>query len=231
MNPSLEALIARAPVLAACRDDLQAALDALVATFADGGTLYVCGNGGSAADSEHLVGELMKSFERPRPIPSADRAALFREAPEYAESLANRLEGALPAVSLASQTALLTAVANDVAADLVFAQQVYGYGRRGDALLAISTSGTSASVIHAAAVARSKGMRTVALTGRGGGALAPSCDVSVRVPEVATARVQELHLPVLHAWCAALETRFFGGDEEGEEGTFASGDEGTGRPS
>lgn len=227
MNRTLEALVGRVPALAVCREDLHAALDAFIATFVGGGTLFVCGNGGSAADSEHFVGELMKSFERPRPIPAADRAALLRASPEYAESLASRLEGALPTVSLASQTALLTAVANDVAADLVFAQQVYGYGRPGDALLAISTSGTSLSVIHAVVVARSKGMRTVALTGRGGGALATSCDVRVRVPEQTTARVQELHLPVMHAWCAALETRFFGGDERGDEGTFASGGERT----
>lgn len=175
--------------------------------FKTGGKLLVCGNGGSAADSEHVVGELMKSFRFKRPVDSSFlasyRAANDGDAPSW-------LEGALPAISLVSQTALSTAFGNDEAAVGVFAQQVYGYGKCGDVLLAISTSGNSANVIEAVKVARAKDMKVVSLTGASESALTSLSDVCVRAPRDEVFRIQELHLPIYHALCAAVEAELFG---------------------
>ena len=207
-HPELERLGARYPDLKPCLNDTLRAFEILRDCFAAGGKLLICGSGGSAADSEHIVGE-MKSFKRARPLPDAVRARLTETFPEEGEALAARLQGALPALSLVSQTALLTAVANDVSAELIFAQQVYGYGRAGDAVLAISTSGDSANVLSALRVARALGLRTVGLTGRGGGEMTGLCDVTIRVPEDETLEIQERHLPVYHALCEMLENAFF----------------------
>ena len=209
-HPALDDLTARYPDLAGCRGDVEAAFDALAAAFAGGGQLLVCGNGGSAADAEHIVGELMKGFALPRPVPDAVRRQLAEAAPDAADYLADHLQGALPAISLVSHTSLTTAFSNDVAADLAFAQQVYGYGRPGDVVWGISTSGNSKNVVHALQVARARGLATVGLTGPGGGAVAGVADVTVRVPGADTAAVQEHHIAVYHALCRALEARFFG---------------------
>lgn len=205
---SLEALARRYPDLTPCLDDLERAFGLLRESYAQGGKVLVCGNGGSAADAEHLVGELMKGFVSKRPVPEEVRHALRAAAPD-GDYLADHLQGALPTLSLASQLALMTAYANDVAPDMVFAQQVYGYGRPGDALIGISTSGNSANVVHALQVARARGLATVGFTGRGGGGMAAFCDVLVAVPFENTAEVQERQLPLYHALCTLLEEHFF----------------------
>jgi D-sedoheptulose 7-phosphate isomerase len=205
----------REGTLGPCRQELERAFDLLAESFRRGGKVLVCGNGGSAADSEHIVGELMKGFHSRRPIPEADRARLARSAGEEGRYLAERLQGALPAISLVSQVSLSTAVANDVAADLVFAQQVYGYGREGDVLMGISTSGNAANVLHALRTARAFGVGTLGLTGEEGGRMKDLCQVLIRVPVSITPEVQVWHLRVYHTLCALLELEFFGQSESG----------------
>lgn len=178
-------------------------------TFRRGGKLLVCGNGGSAADSEHIVGELMKGFLLRREISEDQRSALVSAYPDSGEYLAEGLQGALPAISLVSHSALIHAYANDVAADMVFAQQVWGYGQEEDTLLGITTSGNSANVVNAVKVARVMGLHTIGLTGKDGGRLAELCDVMICAPAIATQVVQEYHLPIYHALCAMLEMEFF----------------------
>lgn len=200
-------LMARCPDLTPCEADIRAAASVLTKSFRSGGKLLVCGNGGSAADSEHAVGELMKSFRFKRPVDpaflEAYRDVNGQEAPSW-------LEGALPAISLVSHVALSTAFSNDEAAVGVFAQQVYGYGAAGDVLLAISTSGTSANVVEAAKVARAKDVKVIGLTGARESALSGLCDVCVRVPREEVFQVQELHLSVYHCLCACVEADMFG---------------------
>ncbi len=177
--------------------------------FASGGKLLIAGNGGSAADAEHIAGELMKGFVKERPVPR-EMAEKFREAdPESGQLLADKLQGALPAFALTGQIGLSTAFLNDVDGRLVFAQQVYGYGQERDVLLAISTSGNSENVYLACVAARAKGMSVVGLTGRDGGRIGRMADASVVVPERETYKIQELHLPVYHALCLELEEYFF----------------------
>ncbi len=206
----VETLIARYPDLAPCAPDIERAYQLLVSSFRSGGKLLVCGNGGSAADSEHIVGELMKGYMLRRPVPDAVRERLLAAAPANGAYLADHLQGALPAISLVSQTSLLSAIANDVAADMGYAQQVYGYGRAGDVVLGISTSGNARNVIHALQVARALGLHTLGLTGGAGGAMLPFCDVAIRVPATVTPEVQERHVAVYHAVCGMVEEAFFG---------------------
>ncbi len=199
----LEELQSRYPQLGGCRDEIAKALDLLLTCYRNGGQVLVCGNGGSAADAEHIVGELLKKFKRHRDIDASVAAKLPPE-------LAAKLEGALPAVSLVSMCGILTAFANDVAWETAFAQQVYGLGRAGDVLIALSTSGNSSNCVNAALVARAKGLKVIALTGAGGGRLGAVADAGVAVPETETYKVQELHLPVYHALCASVEEALFG---------------------
>lgn len=199
----LEELQSRYPQLGGCRDEIAKALDLLLTCYRNGGQVLVCGNGGSAADAEHIVGELLKKFKRHRDIDASVAAKLPPE-------LAAKLEGALPAVSLVSMCGILTAFANDVAWETAFAQQVYGLGRAGDVLIALSTSGNSSNCVNAALVARAKGLKVIALTGAGGGRLGAVADAAVAVPETETYKVQELHLPVYHALCASVEEALFG---------------------
>ncbi len=205
-------LYERYPALAVCRDDIEAAKDALIRCFAGGGKLLVCGNGGSCADSEHIVGELMKGFLSRRPVGAELTERLIRTGtePEEAERIVSRMQGALPALSLPSQTALLTAFTNDVGAETAYAQMVYGYGRPGDVLLCLSTSGNSPNIAAAARVAKAMGLVTLAMTGEAESTLSRLCDIAVRVPERETYRVQELHLPVYHYLCSEAERHFFG---------------------
>ena len=207
---TLELLFSRYPVLDACRADIIAAAETICGAYRAGGKLIVCGNGGSAADAEHIVGELMKGFLKKRPLPESLREKMKAAFPGDADYLCNNMQGALPALSLVNQVGLGTAFANDQAADLVFAQQVFGIGRPGDALLAISTSGNSKNVIYAVETARVLGLHTIALTGRSGGKLKGLADTTVAVPDDETYRIQELHLPVYHALCIAAEEEFFG---------------------
>ncbi len=197
----VERLTKRFPQLAQCREQILASYELLRACYDAGGMLLVCGNGGSGADAEHIVGELMKGFYRQR--------SLSREEKEIFGELGDNLQEALPAISLTGHPALSTAFMNDVDPEMVFAQQVYGYGRKGDVLMALTTSGNSRNVLNAARVARAKGMKVVGLTGRDGGSLKELCDVCIIVPGQATADIQEYHLPVYHTICAMLEESFF----------------------
>ncbi len=199
----LERLMVRMPELSACRADVQAAYALLSDGFRGGGKLLLCGNGGSAADCEHIAGELMKGFLLRRPLPES-----FVSDPNLCGE-GERLQGALPAIVLTGHGALASAFLNDVDPALVYAQQVYGYGRAGDVLLGISTSGNAGNVLHALRVARAARLRTIGLTGETGGAMQKLCDVCIRVPARETYRVQEYHLPVYHALCAMLEAAFF----------------------
>lgn len=203
---SLSSLLDRCPVLRTCERELRDAFDLLRNAFQNGNKLLVCGNGGSAADSEHIVGELMKGFLKRRPISAADTAKLEAAG---GKEIASRLQGTLAAISLPSQMSLLTATANDGEYDLTFAQQVYGLGRQGDALLAISTSGNSRNVCNAVIVAKAFGLKSIALTGRSGGELATLADIAIKVPADNVAEVQELHLPVYHWLSIELEAAFF----------------------
>ncbi len=209
MKPALDNLLAKYPELSDCKGDVMAAFEMMRDSYRGGGKVLICGNGGSASDSEHIVGELMKGFMSRRPIPETMRSRLIEQFPDDGAYLADHLQGALPAISLVSHTALMTAYANDVAADMVFAQQVYGYGAKGDVLIGISTSGNSVNVIRALQVARAVGMRTIGLTGRSGGKMKGLCDVTIRVPWESTPDVQERHLPIYHALCIMLEEEFF----------------------
>lgn len=203
----LDDLIARYPPLEECRRDIVGALNLLVECFKSGRKLLVCGNGGSAADSEHIVGELMKSFRFRRSLDSSFLDA-YRELNGC--DAPNWLEGSLPAIALVSHTALSTAFGNDEDVRGLFAQQVYGYGKKDDILLAISTSGSSPNVVEAARVAYAKGLRVIALTGSRKTELSEKADVAIMVPERETYKVQELHLPVYHCLCAMVEQEIFG---------------------
>ena len=206
---TLEDLIFRYPVLQDCRDSILEAFNMLSQAFHAGNKLLLCGNGGSAADCEHIVGELMKSFRLPRPISPELKSRLLQQGTEGTR-LAERLQGALPCVALTGHLALSTAFSNDVDPKLVFAQQVYGLASPGDVLWGISTSGSSANVCAALQTASAMGISTLGMTGKSGGKMNQLCSVVIRVPEEETYRIQELHLPVYHALCAALEQQFFG---------------------
>ena len=169
----------------------------------------ICGNGGSAADCEHIVGELMKGFCLPRSLSSADQDHLVTTCGEDAVFLGNKLQYGLPALSLVSHSSLITAIANDLDTDIIFAQQIWGIGKAGDILLAISTSGNSRNVVLAAKVARAKRITVIGLTGEGGGLLAPYCDILIDVPSDDVARIQEMHLPIYHKICQSIEAHYF----------------------
>ncbi len=206
----LDDLTARYPALTVAKEDILAAFDAIKASFAAGGKLLVAGNGGSAADAEHFVGELMKCFRLRRPLGDEARAALLAADPKRGAALADMLAGALPAIALTGHAALSTAVMNDDDAIAIFAQQLWGFGKKGDILLAISTSGNAENLLLATAAAHAKGMQVILLTGEGGGALAPLADIVIKAPARLTHHVQELHLPIYHALAMMLENEFFG---------------------
>ena len=195
-------LYERYPQLKGYEGEIAKAFDLLLTCYKNGGKVLTCGNGGSAADAEHIVGELLKKFRKHRDIDSAIAAKIPPE-------LVAKLEGALPAVSLVSMSGILTAFANDIAWETAFAQQVYGLGKPGDVLIALSTSGNSANCVNAALVAKAKGLKVVSMSGEGGGKLAALADAAIRVPESETYKIQELHLPVYHALCAELEKTLF----------------------
>ena len=209
MDPTLQTLYRKYPDLSPISSAIDQAARLLIACYRAGGKVLICGNGGSAADAEHLVGELMKSYISPRPIPDSLRKTLAAANPEYGLYLADHLQGALPTISLVSQVGLLTAIANDIAADMIFAQQVYGYGHPGDLLVAISTSGNSRNVLRAAEVARALEMDVLGFSNRTGGALATLCTLCVRAPADLTADVQERHLAIYHTLCAMIEEAMF----------------------
>ena len=204
-----EELLKRYPELQVCADEIWSAYEALVDTHKKNGTLLVAGNGGSAADSDHIVGELMKSFRIQRSI-APKYGSVFKELfGEDGAKLYEGLEGAIPAISLPSISGLFTAYSNDRDPKMVFAQMVYGYGRENDAFLGISTSGNSLNIILAFMVAKAKKLKTIALTGRTGGRCSEYADIVIRVPSDETFSIQELHLPIYHALCAMEEAYFF----------------------
>ena len=200
----------RYPQLAVCKEDIKKAYELLESAYTQGKKLLVCGNGGSASDSEHIVGELMKEFKLKRKVYGQQAAALKAIDPELGQVLADNLQGALPAISLTAHSSLQTAFMNDVVPELVFAQQVNGYGNEGDVFLGISTSGNSMNVLYAAVNAKAKGLKVIGLTGGNENKLMKYTDVCIQVPETETYKVQELHLPVYHFLCLMLEERFFG---------------------
>lgn len=210
MLSELQNLIERYPILVACKDDISHAYDILETAFAQGRKLLVCGNGGSASDSEHIVGELMKEFKLKRKVFADQAETMKRIHPEMGAVLAENLQGALPAISLTGHSSLTTAFMNDSEPELIFAQQVNGYGKEGDVFLGISTSGNSRNVLYAAVTAKAKGLKVVGLTGQRESKLSALADVCIQVPEVETYKIQELHLPVYHCLCLMLEDHFFG---------------------
>ena len=204
----VEELIKNYPVLSGCKADVQAAVDAIVKMYYDGGKIMLCGNGGSAADSSHIAGELLKGFILRREPKGENRERLL-SVPEIAP-YASVLQDGLCAIALPDQSAVLSAFANDCSPDAVYAQLVYSMHREGDVVLGISTSGNSENVVLSVAAAKAMGLKTIGLTGKSGGKLYGLCDITVRVPETETYRVQELHLPVYHAICAEVERILFG---------------------
>ena len=209
MNDILNELWEKYPDLKACSSDIVMAFELISKCYRGNGKVLICGNGGSASDSEHIVGELMKSFKSARFLPPEFTERIINHFPENSDYILGHLQGALPAISLTSNSALNTAFANDVAADMIFAQQVLGYGNPGDILLGLSTSGNSVNVIRALQVAKAKDMINIGLTGLSGGKMIDLCDIIIRVPRMSTPDIQELHLPVYHAICLMLEKEFF----------------------
>ena len=185
------------------------AVNLIVHCYKNGGKVLTCGNGGSASDADHIVGELMKSFEGQRPLELKLQEKLRKISPERGNILAKTLQQGLPAVSLSANNALITSVANDISGDLIFAQQITGLGEERDVLIGLSTSGNSQNVVDAITVARAKGLTVIGITGETGGKMKNLCDVLINVPERRTADVQELHLQVYHAICKMVERYFF----------------------
>lgn len=210
LKKHIDLLLERYPALEACKKDIIHAYECLEDTYSNGKKLLVCGNGGSASDSEHIVGELMKEFKLRRKVYDEQAVAMKTIDPDLGEILGNNLQGALPAITLTAHSSLTTAYMNDSMPALVFAQQVNGYGMKGDAFMGISTSGNSMNVLYAAVTAKAKGLKVIGLTGKNESRLSKKADVCIRVPETETYKVQELHLPVYHCLCLMLEDHFFG---------------------
>lgn len=205
----LDELVERYPKLDIIKDSIKEAYEILEHCYATGGKLLVAGNGGSCADAEHIVGELMKGFIKRRELPEEFTERMAEIDGEAGEALAKKLQGALPAIALNSHPGLSTAFLNDVDGDLIYAQQTYGFGEAGDVLLGISTSGNAKNIMYAVTVARAKGMKVIGLTGKDGGQLGKAADTAIIVPEQETFKIQEYHLPIYHVLCLMLEERFF----------------------
>lgn len=202
-------LIERHPSLAVCKSSIDEAIKAIIYALEKGGTLLLAGNGGSAADCDHIVGELTKGFLLKRPISPSKKEKMKINSPTIPCDMLEKLQEGLRAISLPSVTALNSAFCNDVDPSLIYAQGVFALGREGDVLVAISTSGNSKNVLRAAEVAKGVGITVISLTGEGGGALAEVADIAIKAPERETYLVQELHLPIYHAICAEVERHFF----------------------
>ena len=205
----IKELIERYPSLSVCEKDIRNAAQAIIESYSAGGKLIAAGNGGSAADSDHITGELLKSFVKKRKPEAAFLDKLKAIDPDTGAYLSDKIQGSLPAVALTNNSALMTASLNDVDGNVLFAQQVMGFGKKGDVFLGISTSGNSKDVIYAVAVAKALGVRTIALTGKDGGKLKSLADISIVVPQSETFKIQELHLPVYHALCLTVEEYFW----------------------
>lgn len=204
----VENLVNRYPILINAREDILKAEKMIVSSYEQGGKLLVCGNGGSASDADHIVGELMKEFHRERPLPEIFKKTL--KSFDEEGMITGQLKGALPAISLNAQNAIMTAIINDCDPEIVYAQQVYAYGACGDVLLGMSTSGNSKNIKNAVITAKALGMKTILLTGEKGGNISDIVDISIKLPETDTYLVQELTLPVYHAICIMIEDHFWG---------------------
>ncbi|MBR5966663.1 MAG: SIS domain-containing protein [Treponema sp.] len=209
MMDYIKELVERYPALLACEKDIRAAADAIIESYKAGGKLIVAGNGGSAADSDHITGELLKAFVKKRKPEQKFLDALAAIDSDTGSYLSDKLQGSLPAVALTNNSALMTASLNDVDGNVLFAQQVMGFGKKNDVFLGISTSGNSKDVIYALVVAKALGVKTVALTGKSGGKCKDIADISIIVPQNETFKIQELHLPVYHALCLTIEEYFW----------------------
>ena len=205
----LNELLSRYPQLTKCQNEIKKATTAMIDCYKNGGKILLCGNGGSCADCDHIVGELMKGFIKKRPLSTEQKAQMKNLYPLLEEETLSKLQGGLPAISLPSMTALNSAFCNDVDPELIYAQSVMALGKKNDVLIALSTSGNSKNVFSAAKVAKGLGIRVIALTGKTGGMLKECSDICITVPETETYKVQELHLPVYHYLCAAVEDDFF----------------------
>ncbi len=205
----IKELIERYPALSVCQKDIRAAASAIINSYKAGGKLIVAGNGGSAADSDHITGELLKSFVKKRKPEEKFLKALSAIDADTGSYLADKLQGSLPAIALTNNSALMTASLNDVDGNVLFAQQVMGFGKKEDVFMGISTSGNSKDVIYALVVAKALGVKTVALTGKTGGKCKELADISIVVPQSETFKIQELHLPVYHALCLTVEECFW----------------------
>ena len=203
-------LIQRYPMLESSKKDIILAYHLMESCYSRGGKILIPGNGGSAADAEHIVGELMKGFKLPRKLPPVLQEKLISEDMELGHVLAENLQSALPAIALDGHLALSTAYMNDCNPLLCFAQQVNGYGNPGDVFWGISTSGNRKNILYAATTGRAKGMKVIGLTGARENQLSRISDVCIKVPQTETYRIQELHLPVYHCLCLMLEEKFFG---------------------
>lgn len=210
LEKHIDVLLKRYPVLEVCKGSIVDSYDIMESCYERDGKLLIAGNGGSAADAEHIAGELMKRFKILRTVSKEFSDKLIAVDGERGRSLAKNLECSLMAIPLVAHEALTTAYMNDVDALGVFAQQLFGYGRKGDVFLGISTSGNAKNVMNAVVVAQAVGIKVIGLTGGNGGELAQAADVAIVVPETETYRIQELHLPIYHCLCMMLEERFFG---------------------
>ena len=205
----IDFLMQRYPVFSVCKADIAAAVQILIDSYEKHGKLLVAGNGGSAADSDHISGELLKSFVKKRQPETSFLERIVNIDEATGTYLSDKLQGSLPAIALTNNSALMTASLNDVDGNVMFAQQVNGLGNEGDVFLGISTSGNSKDIVYSMVVAKAKGMKTIALTGRDGGKLKSIADISIVVPETETYKIQELHLPVYHALCLEVEEHFW----------------------
>jgi len=205
----MKTLLKKYPRLKPCENEIRQAVEKICSAYENNCKLLVCGNGGSASDAEHIVGELMKGFMKKRSLTENEKQKLIENGGEAGEKLANLIQKPLPAISLVTSVSLATAYANDVDPKLIFAQQVYGLGSNGDILLGISTSGNAENVFLAMITAKARGLVTIGLTGKDGGKLKNICDITIIVPENSTPDIQELHLPVYHYICKAVESHFW----------------------
>ena len=208
-DKTLDLLCERYPSLSGLRNTIADAAGMIIDCYSSAGKLLICGNGGSSADADHFAAELMKSFETLRPLDESLKKRFYEISGTRGRYLGNKLEHSLPAISLPANTALTTAISNDINPSLIFAQQIIGYGEEGDILLGISTSGNSQNIVDACITAKALNLNVIGITGKTGGKMKQFCDLLVNVPETRTAWVQELHLPVLHAICLKVENHFY----------------------
>ena len=205
----LNELLNRYPSLCDCKEEIEKAADAIITCYEKGGKVLLCGNGGSCADCEHIVGELMKGFLKKRPLSESQKAEMKSRCDLVDDELLSKLQGGLAAIAIPSITALNSAFCNDVDPELVYAQPIMSLAGKNDLLIGISTSGNSKNVFGAVKVAKALGIKVIGLTGKKGGKLKETADICICAPETETFKIQELHLPIYHYLCAAVEEHFF----------------------